>query len=411
MWDESAATRSALGLHETERRSIRPVMTAVSLGIDFGTSATKAAVVVDGRVQLVLDDARAHISSTVYAPQRGGLVLARSGEVPGVDPSRTLTSIKRLLGRTFNDPRVRELDAGVGYRIVRGREGWAHIEIDGVEIAPVQIVATILRHVRECAERMVRQPIDSAVLSMPVKTCSGYAPALLRAAELAGLRSVQLVFEPVAALWGSRMKGGVVGRRILVSDFGAGTYDCALLQVLPDRVDVMACGGDEYLGGDDFDLTLADSIAGDVFRTQRTDLRRDIVAWNEIVRASERAKRRLSTANATELHVGSVYVKNGVSRDVSLHLHRGEVEPKWKPLVDRALSATVDALALARSPAALVDDLVLVGGTNLIPLVRSSLVQKIGKQPTSVTASDIIIAAGLAMMATHAPAARSRAAG
>jgi molecular chaperone DnaK len=380
------------------------------LGIDFGTSATKAAVVADGRVGLVTDDARAHISSTVLAPALGGLVLAPPGDAPVGDPSRTLTSVKRLLGRAYDDPRVRELDAGVGYHIVRGAGGWAHIDIDGTEMAPVQIVAIVLRRVRELAERMVGSRIESAVFSIPVRSCPGYAAALARAAELAGLRAARVVYEPVAALWGSGMKGGA-SRRVLVSDFGAGTYDCALLDVRPDRVDVLACGGDEYLGGDDFDLAIADGIAGDVFRSHRADLRRDLVTWSEIVRHCERAKRRLSSAPATDVRLGQVHVTGGLARDVSLRLSREEVEPGWRPLVERAVVATADTLATSRSPAALIDDLVLVGGTNLIPLVRSTMVKKVGRKPTALTASDVVIAVGLALMAAHATRTEARAAG
>jgi molecular chaperone DnaK len=259
------------------------------LGIDFGTSCTKAAVVVDGRMRLILDDAQSHLSSIVQVPRQGGLAAVALSEVERVDPARTITSIKRLLGRSYTDPRVKEIDAGVGYHLVRGSDGSAHVRVDQVEISPIQVVATVLRNVRELAERVIGKRIDRAVLSMPVRTCPGYIPALTRAAQIAGLSSVRLVYEPVAALWGSMIRGTGQPRRILISDFGAGTYDCALLEVSPDRVEVLACGGDEYLGGDDFDLALADRVAGNVFREERTDLRRDRVFWTAMLRACERS--------------------------------------------------------------------------------------------------------------------------
>jgi molecular chaperone DnaK len=383
----------------------------IGLGIDFGTSATKAALMMGGRVALVVDDARAHISSAVYVPAQGGLEVISTGDRRGLDPSRTVTSAKRLLGRVYSDPRVREMDAAVGYKIVRSHEGWAHVEIDGHEIAPVQVVAAVLRRARLLAERIAGRRIETAVLSTPVRTCSGYGPALVRAAELAGLTSVRLVYEPVAALWGSGIPSGDPSRRVLVSDFGAGTFDCALLAMHPRKIDVLGCSGDEYLGGDDFDLALADAIAGQVFRTSRADLRRELSAWAETVRLCEAAKRRLSSAAETDIQLPSAYVKDGKAHDVELRLVRPTVEGIWRPLVERALAAAGETLVAARSPAALIDDLVLVGGSNLIPSVRSAFIKKIGRQPTAVAASDVVIAVGLARLAAHAANPAARAAG
>lgn len=375
---------------------------SVSLGIDFGTSATKAAIHMNGRMHLVVDEARAHISSAVHVPRRGGLVPVPNGD-GWTDPVRTITSIKRLLGRAYSDPKVRELDNSVSYKIVRSKDGWAHVSVDDDEISPVQVVTTVMARVRELAERMAGQKVERAVLSIPVHTCPGYGSALMRAAELAGLRQVRLVHEPVAALWGSRIKGGDYKRRVLVSDFGAGTYDCALLEMRPERVEVLACGGDEYLGGDDFDLALADGIAGSVFSSARADLRRDLVKWGEMVRACEKAKCRLSNAPVTPLRLEKAFVKEGVRHDVQVTLERSNVERAWVPLVDRALTANNEVLSASRSPAALIDDLVLVGGSNLVPLVRSAFVKRIGRQPTAITASDVVIAVGLATMAATHP--------
>lgn len=374
---------------------------APALGIDFGATATKAALLHGGRVQLVLDDSRSHLPSAVWVPPRGDLELLRPGARAAADPARAIVGIKRLLGRAHADPAVRALDAGVGYRITSGPDGAALVDVGGTLVSPVQVVATVLRHVRVLAERRAGRPIDRAVLSIPVVTAPAYAPALRRAAALAGLDEVRLVHEPVAALWGARVSGGP-GRRVLVCDYGGGTFDAALLVLDSTRVQVLATSGDAFLGGADFDVALADAVAGAVLRERGARLRADLVARAELVARCEEAKRALSSATEARLRVPGAWVEGGVAHDLDQRLRRAEVEPVWRPLVDRALATAGEALRNAGVPAQLIDDLLLVGGTNLIPSVRAAFACRFARQPTAIDASDVVVAVGLASIAAHA---------
>lgn len=372
-----------------------------ALGIDFGTTATKAVLLAAGRLHLVVDGGQAHLPSAAWVPPRGDLEPLGAAPTHRPDPARTIHQIKRLLGRRFEDPEVRALDAGVGYRLVPGEDGTALVAVAGQHFAPVQIVATILRHARELAERHAGGPIETVVLSMPVVTAPGYADALRRAATLAGLHAVRLVAEPVAALWGARLRAGP-GRRVLVCDYGGGTFDAAVLTMERDSVDVLATGGDPFLGGADLDLALADAVAGQTYRETRRDLRRDQVAWSSFVARCEQAKRRLSSEAQTSLRViDAAETQNGRAVDVTLA--RAAVEPLWSPFFDRALDSALSALAHAKLAAGLVDDVLLVGGTNNIPAVRAAFARRLGRAPTAIASSDVAVAAGLAIIAgaTH----------
>jgi len=272
------------------------------------------------------------------------------------------------------------------------------VRVKDVDYAPVQIAAAVLAHLRALAEARVGAAITRATLSVPVDTAPGYPDALRRAAELAGFTSTRMVYEPVAAAWGARLPPAAQPRRVLVCDFGGGTFDCSLLMQRPDRLQVVGAAGEPLLGGDDFDSALAEAVAGQVFRNERVDLHRDSVNWSALVRACEAAKRRLSAEPAALLHLPGAYVKDGVARDLHVQLQRAATEPYWQPLVDRAIEATARALAAAQWPAQILDELLLVGGTNLMPLVRREFTRRLSKQPTAVVSSDVVVAAGLALM-------------
>ncbi len=368
------------------------------LGIDFGATATKAAMVCAGRVELVMEQGRADLPSSVWVPERGDLQPVRAGE--RVDPGRVISLIKRLLGRSWGDPEVRAVDAAVGYRLAPAADGGVTVIAGGQECSPVQIVAALLRHVRALAEQRTGRPFDRVLVSVPVSTAPGYAAALRRAAQLAGLGDIGLVAEPTAALAGAGLAGA--RRTVLVCDFGGSSFDCAVTVPGPQGTAVAAAGGDGFLGGADFDLALADALAGQVFRATRSDLRNDVLGWTELVGRCEEAKRRLSAAPRVRLEMPDALTHGGARVGLGINLERAAVAPVWQALVERAVQVAARVVDDAGVPAALLDDLVLVGGTNLIPSVRAAFVRRLGRQPSAVVASDVAVAAGLAQLAARA---------
>jgi molecular chaperone DnaK (HSP70) len=188
---------------------------------------------------------------------------------------------------------------------------------------------------------------------------------------------------------------------VLVCDFGGSSFDCAVTDGRAGSLEVAASGGDGFLGGSDFDLTLADALAGQVFRATRADLRSDLLGWAELVARCEEAKRRLSTAMNTRLEMPDALTRGGSRVGIGVNLERTAVEPLWQEAIGRAVRVVDAVLADAGVPPQLVDDLVLVGGTNLIPAVRAAFVRRIGRQPSALVASDVAVAVGLAGMAAR----------
>jgi molecular chaperone DnaK len=377
------------------------------LGIDFGTSNCSAAAVVDGRVQLVFEGGVARIPNVVHVPSRGGLIVGREAAHHIVaQPHRTITSLKRVLGRSYADPELRSVVSGVGYRLAPGQGGMCLIEVDGQTLAPVQVAAAMITHLRELAERRFATRIERAFLSVPVDATKAYAEALSRAASLAGLRAVRLAHEPVAGAIGCGLGPAEERKRIAVCDFGGGTFDCALLVQDPSGLQLVASAGDPFLGGDDFDTAFADSIAGAVFREHRIDLRHDIVRWAALVRRCEAAKRILTTRQEVVLHLPGLFSQGGVSHDLKIRVTRESIEPRWHPMVDRASTLLQRVLAKASWPNQLVDEMFLVGGTNLVPIVRQGLGLKLARRPAVLPTPDVAGVVGLALLgaaAAHEP--------
>jgi molecular chaperone DnaK len=363
------------------------------LGIDFGTSESKAAVVVDGHVQPILFDSRTSVPSVAHVARGGGLEI---GRLDG-HPARTIASMKRLLGRRSSEPEVRGLLRRFTYRVVAGPGDQPLVRIDDQELAPVQVVAELLAHVKRTAERQIGQAIGAAVMAAPVVHAAGYEDALKRAAGIAGLDVRMVVPEPTAAAWGAGVRRVDGTRRIAICDFGGGTFDCALVSQTGGRLEVEAVGGDPFLGGDDLDAALADAVAGRLFRDEGIDVRRDAVGWAELMRRSEAVKRQLSsqTEAVLRLHAGSAA---GLHRDLALKIPRATCEKVWIPVVDRAASAVHATLARAQWPVEMLDGALLVGGTSWVPSVQRALCLVLRQERMPMTQMELVTATGLAII-------------
>jgi molecular chaperone DnaK len=363
------------------------------LGIDFGTTESKAAVVVDGRVQPILFDSRTSVPSVAHVGRGGALEI---GKLDG-HPARTITSTKRLLGRRSSEPEVKGILQGFTYRVTAGPGDQPVIRIDDQELAPIQVVAALLAHVKRTAERQIGQSIGAAVMAAPVVHAAGYEDALKRAAAIAGLDVRMIVPEPTAAAWGAGVRRVDGTRRIAICDFGGGTFDCALVTQTGGRLEVEAVGGDPFLGGDDLDVGLADAVAGRVFRDEHVDLRRDAVGWAELVRRSEAVKRQLSSQTEAVLRMPAGSASN-LHKDLALKIPRVTSERCWIPVIDRAASAVHATLARAQWPVEMIDSALLVGGTSWVPAVQRALCLVLRRDRMPMTQMELVTATGLAII-------------
>ena len=376
----------------------------VVLGIDFGTSTSSAAAFFENEVHVVLDGGDPIVPSVVYLPRAGdpivGIEALRHG---AADPFGLLTGLKRLLGRRADDPAIKHLDAGVAYRIVAAQNGGALVRARGADYAPTQLVAAVLARLKRLAEVRFGGDIRHAVLTVPVEKAPEYTGALKRAASIAGMEILAFVPEPVAGVvaHGYDRPGD---RRIAVCDFGGGTFDATLMVQQGNRFQGVASAGDPFLGGEDFDVTLADAVDAVIFKAARVSLRRDVTIWSQLLLRIESAKRQLSTSAQTRLRMRDAYTTGERRHDIDLLVDREWIEPRWKPLVDRATQVIGGLLDTARWGNRDIDDVVLIGGTTLVPLVQRELSALFRRKLVPSPTANLSVVRGAALLAArHAP--------
>ncbi len=345
----------------------------VVLGIDFGTSYSSAAAMVDGQVQPAMDGGDAQIPTVVHVPARGDLVVGKDAvrHILG-DPTTTVVSVKRLLGRRADDPAIRALGAGVRFPIRSGPGGGVVVRVRDVDWAPAQLAAGVLARLRSLAERRFGGTVRKAVLALPVIVAPDYQAHLAKAAAMAGLEVIRWVPEPVAGMLAHGLHAEPSQRNVVVCDFGGGTFDATLVRQSGKTFTPVASGGDPFLGGDDFDAALAEEVAGYVYRATKVDLHRDFCKWTELVWRCESVKRQLSSAAEARLRMKDAAALQGRAHDIDLVLERDRVAPRWAPLVERSIGVLQALLAKTGWQRDAVGEVVLVGGTTLIPLVRQA---------------------------------------
>lgn len=383
----------------TTTAPIAPAPGELVLGIDFGTCYARAAAVIDGKIQLVLDGGDTSFPSVVYLPQKEEPVVGRDAlRFLSSEPSSTVTSIKRLLGRAVTDSEVKVVNAGVGYQIKAGPTNMAVLHINGSDYAPAQVAAAILTRLRKLAERRFGGTIRFAVLTAPAEAAGEYLVALKRAAALARLNVLQFIAEPVAAALAFGLHKTPCDRRIAVYDFGGGTFDSALVQQQGMEFKAVGYAGDPFLGGEDFDSALAEAVAGVVHRKHGVDLHRDLTRWRELLLRCESVKRQLSSQSEVRLRLRDGYGGAG-GIDLDLLVERSWVEPRWQPLVDRSLEVFGELLGNTRWAVTDVEEVILVGGTTLVPMVREGCCRMFQRQVRTSERADVAVAVGAALQA------------
>lgn len=342
----------------------------ITLGIDFGTSCTTAGILVGDRVELVPDGGDVVIPSVVYVPDRGPLEIGRRAQVRLMnDPTCVVRSVKRVLGVPPDSPLLRAYGQIAPFRIDTG-EDRVTFRIRNARYAPEQIVAAILARVRELAEARFGGKIAKAVVTRSVAAPPGYREALQRAARIAHLEVLEVVPEPIAGALAVGVHAESTERRLLVCDFGGGTFDVSALLQSGLRFTPVATSGDQYLGGDDLDIEVAEALAGLIVKRTGYDVHRDAVRWSELVFRCEMAKRQLTAAAEVPFVMRDAYVSGGRAHHLDFKLERSWVDARWQPLFARVVSTIEDALRRAGWRAEEVDTVALIGGSALVPMFQ-----------------------------------------
>ncbi|HTU12374.1 MAG TPA: molecular chaperone DnaK, partial [Allosphingosinicella sp.] len=314
------------------------------------------------------------------------------------NPERTFFAIKRLIGRTFDDPMTKKDMGLVPYDIVKGKNGDAWVEAGGEEYSPSQVSAFILQKMKETAEAYLGETVTQAVITVPAYFNDAQRQATKDAGQIAGLEVLRIINEPTAAAlaYGLEKQDG---KTIAVYDLGGGTFDISILEIGDGVFEVKSTNGDTFLGGEDFDAKIVEFLADEFKKAEGIDLRADRLALQRLKEAAERAKIELSSAQTTEVNLPFITADATGPKHLVKSISRADLEKLVEPLIKRTLEPLKKALADAGVKSADIDEVVLVGGMTRMPRVRDVVKEFFGKDPNTGVNPDEVVAMGAAIQA------------
>ena len=373
------------------------------IGIDLGTTNSVVAVVEGGQPTVIPTAEGGNLCSSVVAFTKTGerLVGQTARRQAIVNPENTIFSIKRLMGRRFDDPEVQKARKVLPYKIVEGAKGDARVYIPqtGREYTPQEISAMILRKLKEDAEAYLGEKVEKAVITVPAYFNDSQRQATKDAGQIAGLEVVRIINEPTAASLAYGLDKSEA-ETILVFDLGGGTFDVSILEVGEGVIEVRATSGDTFLGGDDWDQRVVNYIAEEFRKEHGIDLRQDRQALQRLKEAAEKAKIELSTMTETEINLPFITADASGPKHLQMRLTRAKLEQLTEDLVQRCRGPFEQALRDAKMTVRDIDEVVLVGGATRMPMIQN-LVRELtgGKEPHKGVNPDEVVAVGAAIQA------------
>ncbi len=373
------------------------------VGIDLGTTNSVIAVLEGGDSTVIPTAEGGRLCPSVVAFTKTGerLVGQVAKRQATVNPDNTVYSIKRLMGRRYDDPEVTKARKILPYKIVEGPAGDArvHIPVTGKTYTPQEISAMILQKLKRDAEGYLGEQVRQAVITVPAYFNDSQRQATKDAGKIAGLEVLRIVNEPTA----SSLAYGLDKKEletILVFDLGGGTFDVSVLEVGEGVVEVKSTSGDTFLGGDDWDQRVADYIADEFKKDQGIDLRQDRQALQRLREAAEKAKVELSTVTETEINLPFITADASGPKHLQMKLTRAKLEQLTEDLVQRCRGPFEQALSDAGLKASDINEVVLVGGATRMPMIQD-LVRGLtgGKEPHKGVNPDEVVAVGAGLQA------------
>ena len=371
------------------------------LGIDLGTTNSCMAVIEGGEPRVIENSEGGRTTPSMVAinPRSNERYVGTTAKRQAVtNPENTVFSIKRFMGRRYDDTSVRkDLDL-IPYKLVRNSNGDAYVEMAGESHAPPEVSAMVLQKMKQDAEAKLGEPITQAVITVPAYFDDSQRNATKDAGRIAGLEVLRIINEPTAAslAYGLDKK---TDETIAVYDLGGGTFDITVLQIGDGVFEVMATNGDTHLGGDDFDQRIIDWIADEFRREQGIDLKQDRMALQRLREAAEGAKIELSTLMQTEINLPFITADASGPKHLNMSLSRSKLEQLVGELVQRTVAPCKQAMEDAGVSAAQIDEVVLVGGMTRMPAVREAVIGLFGKEPHQGVNPDEVVAIGAAIQA------------
>ena len=373
----------------------------VVLGIDLGTTTCRAAVWIDGAPQLIplAGPTVFALPSLVALDDKGELRVGSAAKgVRAKRPEAAVTGLKRLLGQRARSKAVQQLQPRFPFKVVADPDGDAGAELAGRVWSLPELAALLLKEIKNSAQNMLERELKRAVLCVPAWYSDHQRGAVLEAGRLAGLDVLRILNEPSAVALAFGYGRGLARKRLLVYDLGGGTFDASVVEMTGDDLEVVSTGGDNFLGGIDFDERVADALAGTLPDPLRLRLEESRVSWERVRDAAEVAKIALSDQDTASVHLPfAVTDEGGAPVDLRATVTRAQIEQLTADLVERTCEVTRVVLEVGRVNAAALDEVLLVGGQSRAPLVRQRLQALLGRPPRTDVDPQGAVALGAAI--------------
>ena len=367
------------------------------IGIDLGTTNSCVAVM-EGNEPIVIPNSEGHRTtpSIVAFTDNGERKVGDPAKRQAItNPKRTIFSIKRFMGETY-DQVAQEVERAP-YKVVRGDNNTPRVDIDGRQYSPQEISAIILQKMKKTAEDYLGQEVSEAVITVPAYFSDSQRQATKEAGEIAGLKVRRIINEPTAAAlaYGLDKKGKDM--KVAVFDLGGGTFDISILELGDGVFEVKSTNGDTHLGGDDFDHVLIDYMAEAFKAEHNVDLRKDPMAMQRLKEAAEKAKIELSSSTTTEINLPYIMPIDGIPQHLVMTLTRAKFEQLCDHLIHKTIEPCKVALRDAGLDAKQIDEVILVGGSTRIPAIQKVVEDFFGKVPSKGVNPDEVVAIGAAI--------------
>lgn len=370
------------------------------LGIDLGTAITKYSSIVNGEPKALENREGSILTPSMIAQTKGGErvvgILAQRQAI--TNPKNTISGVKRFIGRRYSDPEVQKELKLLSYETREGKDGGVEVKLGDNWHNPIEISSMILQKVKADAKEKLGEDIKNVVITCPANFDDSQRKATKAAGEIAGFNVLRVINEPTAAALAYGF-GKKDEQKILIYDFGGGTFDVTILNISPDVVEVLATGGEPHLGGNDFDQRLINWLLNEYKKDQGIDLSKDPLALQRLKEAAEKAKTELSSAMETNINLPFITSDSDGPKHLEYKISRSQFNSMTSDLIDKSLNRVKETLKEIKLDKNDINEVVLVGGTTLIPAVRDAVKECFNKEPNKSINPEEVVAIGAAIEA------------